>query len=105
MSGCIRIWLIARLMTTKQHLGDFRGGPLRPRRAADASTSRRQAECALRGPRYRDNETAEHAALAELAKANSMRIERGPAISTAADPGAHMIGGLLQSFGITEHHV
>jgi hypothetical protein len=74
-------------------------------RAADTATSARQSECAIRGPRCRDNEAAERAALAELAKANGVPIERAPAISTAADPGAHMIGDLLENLGITEPRV
>jgi hypothetical protein len=75
------------------------------RRAAETGTSARQAECAIRGPRCRNNEAAERAALAELAKANSVPIERAPAVSTAADPGAHMIGDLLETVGITERRV
>jgi hypothetical protein len=75
------------------------------RRAAETATSARQAECAIRGPRCRDDEAAERAALAELAKANNLPIEKAPAISAAPDPGAHMIGDLLESLGITERRV
>jgi hypothetical protein len=73
--------------------------------AADTATSARQAECAIRGPRCRDYEAAERAALAELTKANSLPIEKAPEISTEADPGAHMIGSLLGNIGITERRV
>jgi hypothetical protein len=75
------------------------------RRAAETAASARQAECAIRGPRCRDDEAAERTALAELAKANNLPIEKAPAISAAADPGAHIIGDLLESLGITERRV
>lgn len=65
----------------------------------------RQAECAIRGPRCRNDEAAERTALAELTKANNLPTEKAPEISTAADPGAQLIGDLLERFGITEHRV
>jgi hypothetical protein len=123
VAGFMVLTMIATASFTSQNIGDAmaaRAGVIADakvtadqraraieiaQRAVNTATSARQAECAIRGPHCRDNEAAERTALAELAKANNLPIEKAPAISAAADPGAHMVGSLLQTFGITERGV
>lgn len=62
--------------------------------AADAATQARVAECIKRGPRCRDREADERAALAELAKANALPVIAAPAISSP-NPGADLIANVV----------
>jgi len=70
-------------------------------RAADTATEARKAECAARGPRCRDRETDERAALATLNTAIASPLP--PALTiAAADPGAEAAAANVSwaSFGL-----
>jgi hypothetical protein len=70
-------------------------------RAADTATEARKAECAARGPRCRDRETDERAALAALNAAIAVPLPSMASIS-AADPGAEAAAANVSwaSFGL-----